>query len=143
MTHGRFPGVWRGGMSRDCARTRVEGHALGISNAQLSEPGQTEADVIACFYLDWMYTEIMRRKKMTDYRIGDWDTGIDATFEDNTRVTAGHSGAGIEAWYEGIPIARGDDRFLPGAKTPSSSLVATAEHRNGPCQRAGRNATST
>jgi hypothetical protein len=113
MTHGRFPGVWRGGMSRDCARTRVEGHALGISNAQLSEPGQTEADVTACFYLDWMYTEIMRRKKMTDYRIGDWDTGIEAVYADNTRVTAGHGGAPIEAWYEGIPIARGDDRFLP------------------------------
>jgi hypothetical protein len=113
MTHGRFPGVWRGGMNRDCARTRVEGHALGISNAQLSEPGQSEADVTACFYLDWMYTEILRRKKMTDYRIGDWDTGIDATYEDSTRVTAGHGGAGIEAWYEGIPIARGDDRFLP------------------------------
>jgi len=112
MTHGRFPGVWRGGMARDCARTRVEGHALGISNAQLSEPGQTEADVTACFYLDWMYTEILRRKKMLEYRVGDWDMGIEAVYEDNTRVTAGF-GPPLEAWYEGIPIARGDDRFLP------------------------------
>jgi hypothetical protein len=112
MTHGRFPGVWRGGMLRDCARTRVEGHALGISNAQLSEPVQDEAGVIACFYLDWMYTEIMRRKKMTEYRVGDWDMGIEAVYQDNTRVTAGF-GPPLEAWYEGIPIARGDNRFLP------------------------------
>ncbi|MGB8354327.1 MAG: endo-alpha-N-acetylgalactosaminidase family protein [Chthoniobacteraceae bacterium] len=113
MTHGRFPGVWRGGMNRDCAVTRVEGHALGISNAQLSEPIQDEAGVTACFYLDWMYAEILRRKKMTGYRLGDWEIGIDATYEDNTRITAGHSGGPVEAWYEGIPMARGGDRFLP------------------------------
>ncbi len=113
MTHGRFPGVWRGGMARDCARTRVEGHALGLSNAQLSEPGQTEADVTACFYLDWMYAEILRRKKMVGYKVGDWDIGIEAFYEDDTRIRAGHGGEPLQAWYEGIPIARGDDRFLP------------------------------
>lgn len=113
MTHGRLPCVWRGGIPRDIARTRIEGHALGISNAQLSEPIQTEADVTACFYLDWMYAEILRRKKMLEYRVGDWDIGVAAVYEDDTRITAGHGAEPLQAWYEGIPIARGDDRFLP------------------------------
>ena len=112
MTHGRFPGVWRGGISRDIARTRVEGHALGIFNAQLSEPIQDEAGVVACFYQDWMYATILWRKKMLTYHVGDWDIGVEATYADNTRVRAGF-GPPLEAWYEGIPIARGEDRFLP------------------------------
>ncbi len=113
LTHGRLPGVWRGGMPRDCPRTRIEGHALGLSVAQLDHPNQTEAEITAQFYLDWMYAEILKRKKMTAYRIGDWNIGIEAEYADETRVTAGIGTVTLEAWYEGIPIARGDDRFLP------------------------------
>jgi len=113
LTHGRLPGVWRGGMPRDCPRTKIEGHGLGLSVAQLDHPNQTEAELTAQFYLDWMYAEILKRKKMVAYRMGDWDIGIEAEYADQTRVSAGMSAPTIEAWYEGIPIARGDDRFLP------------------------------
>ncbi len=113
MAHGRVPGLWRAGTARDQGRTRIEGHALGLSISQLEKPVQSEADVTASFYLDWMYAEILRRKPMLSYRVGHWDNGVEATYADQTRVTAGVGGAPLQAWYEGIPMARGEDRFLP------------------------------
>jgi hypothetical protein len=107
MTHGRVRGYHR---------DRAEGQALG-KHFVVDEfnPGDYMT-ITRDFYTHWMYAEILARKKMTSYHIGDWNEGVIAHYKDNTRVRSGRGGMfpiKLEAWYEGIRIADGDDRFLP------------------------------
>jgi hypothetical protein len=63
-----------------------------------------------------MYAQILHRKKMLDFHIGTWNEGVETWYEDDTHVVSGRKGAAprtLEATYEGIAIAREDDRFLP------------------------------
>jgi hypothetical protein len=75
----------------------------------------TYEDITRKFYLNWMYAQILARKKMTDYWVGDWKYGVRAEYEDDTRTAAGscYPPSPVETVFEGIPIARGTDRFLP------------------------------
>jgi len=65
------------------------------------------------FYSQWMYAELLQRKPMTGYRVGQWDETIEAWFADDTYVSSGRQPEQLFARFEGIDIARGRDRFLP------------------------------
>ena len=110
VTHGRLLGFWRMSLSR--ARGQREKQALGEFCCYL-ERGATYAETVKCFYLDWMYSQIMARKRIVQYWTGDWNNSVRAWYEDGTWCIGGPTPYGMEAGYEGIPIARGTDRFLP------------------------------
>ncbi len=104
MCHGRVQGVNRKGL---------EGEALGCSIVRDEFMPEPYECIVRNFYLYWMYAQILFRKKMVDYRIGEWNETIEAKYEHDTRVKSGYSQDELEADYEGIPMARGTDRFLP------------------------------
>ena len=114
MCHGRVPGRWHQGLqSSDIPRP--EGQALGLCVPCSESTKDSYEDITRKFYLNWMYAQIMARKKMTDYWIGDWAWGVRAEYEDDTRTEAGSYAPPrpVETLFEGIPIAKGTDRFLP------------------------------
>jgi hypothetical protein len=111
MRHGRQHSIWRDGMPRDTLQPRLEGRALGQGFVRAHNQQDTFETMVQHYYQDWMYTQILYHKKMLDFRAGDWDYGLEAQYEDDTWVRV--DGDGLSANYEGIPIARGDDRFLP------------------------------
>lgn len=104
MCHGRVQGVNRKGF---------EGEALGRSLIRDEFIPEPYDNIVKNFYLHWMYARILFRKKMVDYQIGAWTQTIEAWYEHNTWVRSGYSQEDLKADYEGIPIARGTDRFLP------------------------------
>jgi hypothetical protein len=110
VTHGRVLGHWRTSGRENPGQP--EKQALGES-VVYPERGADYATVVKCFYLDWMYSQILSRKRMLDYWTGDWNRGVRAWYEDDTRTVGGLPPHDVQAWYEGIPVARGTDRFLP------------------------------
>ena len=115
MTHGRLFGRGRSGL-RGGSDVAAEGVALGLGQLTESDPAEQrlyEANVKG-LYLYWMHYQMLSRKRMTGYRIGDWGFGMRAWYEDDTCVHAEpYPTRIIEVDYEGIPIVRGTDRFLP------------------------------
>jgi hypothetical protein len=107
MSHGRVAGFHRAG---------PEGEALGRSSVVPEKGAVPYEALVRDFYVHWMYAQVLFRKKMVDYRILDWGHGVEAWYEDDTHVSSGRGGHAprpLETIYEGIPIARGTDRFLP------------------------------
>jgi hypothetical protein len=106
MSHGRVSGYNRKGK---------EGAALGMAHVCQELSVNTFEGVTRSFYQHWMYAHLLHRKAMTGYRIGAWNQGVEAHYEDETWVSSGWGGSptAFEAVYEGIPVARGEDRFLP------------------------------
>jgi hypothetical protein len=111
MRHGRQRSKWRDGMPRDILNPRLEGRAIGMGFVLADNGDDTPETMVQHYYQDWMYTQILYRKKMLDYRTGHWDFGVEAHYEDDT--WACYTGSELAAVYEGIPIARGEERFLP------------------------------
>ncbi len=107
MTHGR--------MRFECASgPEVEG--LGMYTVCDERAKETYTSLQHKFYTFWMYAEILHRKRMLRYEIGSWNEGIEAWYKDDTYIRSGRPGASplhIFTQYEGIPIARGGNRFLP------------------------------
>jgi hypothetical protein len=88
--------------------------ALGVAMIAGEDNDNSYEQIRDCFYLYWLYSQLLARKRMTGYRIFDWNGGVRAEYADNTWAV-GYAAGGVQAVYEGIPIARGDDRFLPWA----------------------------
>jgi hypothetical protein len=112
MNHGRLPGRGRAGLRGGKESLAAEGLALGLGDV-FAEGGQGYADTVKLFYLCWMYYQVLSRKRMTGYTVGDWNFGVRASYQDDTRVHGEPYPFTVEAVYEGIPMARGTDRFLP------------------------------
>jgi hypothetical protein len=118
--HGGWGSLW--GMVASHGRTAVgnragpEGEGLGMHRV-CNENGPFTWDELAYnFYTHWMYAQILHRKKMTSYRIGTWNEGVEAHYEDDTHLRSGRNGAApleLRTRYEGIEIARAGHRFLP------------------------------
>jgi hypothetical protein len=115
MNHGRLLGYGRAGLRGD-SDVAAEGVALGLGMTCANSPAKQrdyQANVNG-FYLYWMHYQMLNRKRMTGYRVGDWGFGIRAWYEDDTWIHAEPFPERIiEINYEGIPVARGTDRFLP------------------------------
>jgi hypothetical protein len=112
MAHGRWSGFVRysGGFLRSGF---VEGDGLG-SGWMMDERNPNDPNaLVRDFYTRWMYFQILSRKKMTSLTIGEWDSSVEAHYQDDTYVWAGGSPNNLLARYEGIEIARGRSRFLP------------------------------
>ena len=112
MNHGRLLGHGRAGLRGGKGSLAPEGVALGLGVVCEEHDGRRQAS-LENFYLYWMYSQVLARKKMTAYTVGDWNFGVRASYEDRTWVHGEFYPYTIEAVYEGIPMARGTDRFLP------------------------------
>jgi hypothetical protein len=112
MNHGRLLGRGRAGLKGGKTSLAAEGVALGLGVVS-AETERGRQQIVDNIFLHWMYYQILSRKKMTGYRVGDWYYGVRAWYEDDTRVYGESYPYRVEAEYEGIPIARGTDRFLP------------------------------
>ena len=112
MTHGRLYGRGRSGLRGGKGSVAAEGAALGLGHVA-SEGESDYKAIVENIYLHWMYDQLLSRKRMTGYRIGDWNLGVQAWYADDTYVHGEPYPYLVEARYEGIPIARGTDRFLP------------------------------
>ncbi len=115
MNHGWLLGRGRAGLKGGKESLAAEGVALGLGFL-CSEQEREYRPMLENFYLHWMYYQLLSRKRMIGYRVGDWNFGVRARFEDDTRVHGLSYPYEVEAVYEGIPIARGTDRFLPWSK---------------------------
>lgn len=107
MSHGRVSGHIRYGL---------EGEGLGRGAIWNEKEMDSYETTTSTFYLNWMYAQILYRKKMVEYKIGAWTEGVEAWYEDNTYIRSGRGGhkpIPLKAIYEGIEIARGNERFLP------------------------------
>ncbi len=115
MYHGRVLGWGRAGLRGGKEGLAAEGAALGLG--RIASMGalarDTRQDVIENFYLHWMYYQVLNRKKITGYRVGDWKLGVRAWYDDDTWVHGEPYPYTVEADYEGAAMARGTDRFLP------------------------------
>jgi hypothetical protein len=112
MTHGRMGGFYRitGGYHRN--RDHIgDGLGCGFVWDEMERPNVQTA--VARFYSDWMYDQILRRKRMTGYQVRDWFQSAQADYSEGTLVRTGSSRDDLYTEYEGIAIARGRDRLLP------------------------------
>lgn len=107
MGHGRVSSALPSG---------VESIGLGCGLVYAEGPRQDWAETARLFYQNWMYSQVLARKRMLNYTLGDWNQGVEAWYSDETHVRTARDGVKpteLQATYEGIPIARGGDRFLP------------------------------
>lgn len=112
MNHGRLLGRGRAGLKGGKQSMAAEGVALGLGDV-CAEHARSYQEIVDNVFLYWMYYQLLSRKTMTAYQVGDWYYGVRAAYTDDTRVYGESYPRCIEAVYEGIPIARGDNRFLP------------------------------
>jgi len=104
MCHGRVQGANRKG---------IPGEALGCSIIRDEFKADSYETMVQNFYMHWMYAQILYRKKIEGYRLGAWNQTVEVNYEHETRVQSGFTKEELQAEYEGIPLARGTDRFLP------------------------------
>jgi hypothetical protein len=112
MSHSRMGGFYRitGGYHRNRDHA---GDALGCGYVWDEVADLDEQSAVRRFYTDWMYDQILRRKRMTGYQVGDWLGSASAQYTDHTLVRSGWNRDELYAEYEGLPVARGPNRFLP------------------------------
>jgi hypothetical protein len=104
MSHGRVRFYHRPGYIRD---------ALGRAFIWEETDPVSFAAIGHNFFSQWMYAELLHRKRMVAYRVGQWDEEAEAWYADETYVSTGRTPRTLYARYEGIDIARGQNRFLP------------------------------
>ncbi|MFW5698733.1 MAG: hypothetical protein ACOCYN_02665, partial [Planctomycetota bacterium] len=114
MVHGRLAGRWWHGLQSEDI-PRPEGQVLGQCVVASEMRVDSHAEITRKFYLNWMYAQVLGRRKMTGYHIGDWRFGLRAQYGPGCYAAAGshHPPQPLHAELDGIPIARGTDRFLP------------------------------
>jgi hypothetical protein len=110
MYHGRLLGYNRSTGFR--VGGAVEADILGYCRFNADEVETWDA-TIEGFYLHWMYSQVLSRKRMVGYHEGDWHFGVRACYEDDTWVYGESHPHTLEANYAGIPIRRGASVFLP------------------------------
>lgn len=87
----------------------------GLGNGFVCEENAQDdyLTLVRRFYSLWMYDQILRRKRLTGYAVGDWLQSVKAHYSGETWLQTWSDPASLTAVYEEIPIARGADRFLP------------------------------
>jgi hypothetical protein len=114
MHHGRQGSLWRAGVptARGGQVNCGEARALGLGFFHTEGPADTREQVLKHLVSDWMYAQVLQRRKMTSYQTLDWNTGVVATYTDG-KTRGGRPPGAVETELGGILIARGEDRFLP------------------------------
>ncbi|MDX2108616.1 MAG: endo-alpha-N-acetylgalactosaminidase family protein [Verrucomicrobiota bacterium] len=111
-----FAAVMCHGIVRSLGRNTPENEGLGRDFIWGEHEFLTWKQAAERFFTHWMYSQLLARKEMLDYKVGEWNEGVEAWYRDDTYVRTGRAGAvptKLYATYEGIPIARDRDRFLP------------------------------
>ena len=113
LQHGYLLGKHRSGARRGANAVPIELAALGTERIAGEDNDNSLEAITAHFHLYWLYSRLLARKRMLSMTVGEWGFGVSAEYADETRVHGEPFPDRMEAFYEGIPIAKDGDRFLP------------------------------